>query len=212
MNGLLIKQLKPRPFDVKIVLLFIEFLRSHLGFSSQCSPLMPGSTRRSYDLILDVVAAAVVEVEEGRKKVHYHVSACKIRMVKCTAFGYSRDKSCELKQDRVVEKTLGKKLLSVVYVGGAFILTQPWRTSDEALCILAWNFLELQPWWIRGDSPMLYLLSQSKKIIRLFYAKSSCRCIFLRHFPTRKQSGKIIGVSDCFWKADELKMQLLQTF
>ncbi|GKD26357.1 hypothetical protein Tco_1232571 [Tanacetum coccineum] len=55
------------------------------------------------------------------------------------------------------------------------------------------NFLELQPWRIRDVSPMLYLLSQSKKIIRLFYAKSSGRCIFLRHFPTRKQSGKTIG-------------------
>nr|GEW54672.1 hypothetical protein [Tanacetum cinerariifolium] len=46
----------------------------------------------SYDLILDVVAAVMVQVEEGKKKVHYHVGACKSRMVKCTAFGYSRDK------------------------------------------------------------------------------------------------------------------------
>nr|GEW09909.1 hypothetical protein [Tanacetum cinerariifolium] len=46
----------------------------------------------SYYLIMDVVAAAVVEVKEGKKKIHYHVGSCKSRMVKCTAFGYSRDK------------------------------------------------------------------------------------------------------------------------
>nr|GEU65188.1 putative reverse transcriptase domain-containing protein [Tanacetum cinerariifolium] len=46
----------------------------------------------SYDLILDVVAVVMVQVEEGKKKVHYHVGACKSRMVKCTTFGYSGDK------------------------------------------------------------------------------------------------------------------------
>ncbi|GJS18132.1 hypothetical protein Tco_0412604 [Tanacetum coccineum] len=60
------------------------------------------------------------------------------------------------------------------------------RTSDEALCILAWQL------------PRVAAMADT--------------CIFLRHFPTRKQSGKTIGVSDCFRKADEPKMQLLQTF
>ncbi|GJX76301.1 hypothetical protein Tco_0323112 [Tanacetum coccineum] len=49
----------------------------------------------------------------SRDKVHYHVGACKSRMVKCTAFGYSRDK--------------------------AMMSSSVRRTSDEALCILAWQ-------------------------------------------------------------------------
>ncbi|GJR15476.1 hypothetical protein Tco_0798128 [Tanacetum coccineum] len=44
------------------------------------------------------------------------------------------------------------------------------RTSDEALCILAWQL------------PRVAAVT-----IRIFM------CMFLRHFPTRKQSGKKIG-------------------
>ncbi|GJZ17947.1 hypothetical protein Tco_0554070, partial [Tanacetum coccineum] len=67
---------------------------------------------------------------------------------------------------------------------------------------------------IRGNDDFIGRKTSDEAALHLGEATSyssamADTCIFLRHLPTRKQSGKTIGVSDWFRKADEPKMQLL---